>query len=202
VGQADVVLDFSHVSATLQVAKICASAGKSLIIGTTGHAADLKKQIQAEVKGIPFLMASNFSVGVNALFYLAQKTAEILGSSFDVEIVEAHHKHKKDAPSGTAKSIVEAIQKAQGSNRNDVVYGRSGDVGERSASQLGVHAVRGGSIVGDHTVVFAGEGEVIELCHYAQSREIFAFGALRAAAWIASQKAGIYSMADVLGLKF
>jgi 4-hydroxy-tetrahydrodipicolinate reductase len=146
--------------------------------------------------------ASNFSTGVNALFWLTRKAAEILGPGFDLEIVEMHHRLKKDAPSGTAKTLAEILAAAR-RNRLDKVarHGRVGIVGERTAAEIGIHSVRGGDVVGDHTVIFAGPGERVELTHKSSSRETFANGALRAAQWVVKQKPGIYDMQDVLGLK-
>jgi 4-hydroxy-tetrahydrodipicolinate reductase len=145
---------------------------------------------------IPIIAAPNFSVGVNALFWLAAKTHQLLGDGFDVEIVEAHHRQKKDAPSGTAKRLAETLASAPA----QIAYGREGMVGARKRGEIGIHSIRGGDIVGDHTVVFAGMGERLELTHRASSRETFAAGALRAAIWIVGRAPGIYSMEDVLGL--
>ncbi|MGI9114904.1 MAG: 4-hydroxy-tetrahydrodipicolinate reductase [Chthoniobacterales bacterium] len=195
---ADVLIDFSSASATRAV---CAAAVKSaapLVIGTTGHEDEERGCIENAAKTIPVVLASNFSVGVNVLFSLAERAAMILGDSFDVEIVEAHHRMKKDAPSGTAKTLVEMLQRAR--RTNEVRYGRKGMVGERESGEIGVHSIRGGDVVGDHTVVFAGDGERLELTHRASSRETFARGALRAARWIIGKPARLYTMRDVLGL--
>ena len=144
------------------------------------------------------IYSPNFSVGVNTLFWLTRKTAELLGDDFDLEIVEMHHRLKKDAPSGTAKRLTEILMETRRIDK--VRHGRDGNIGERSGTEIGVHAVRGGDVVGDHTVIFAGGGERVELTHRAGSRATFAHGALRAARWIVGQPAGLYSMQDVLGL--
>jgi 4-hydroxy-tetrahydrodipicolinate reductase len=148
----------------------------------------------------PIVLAPNFSVGVNALFFLARKTAELLEDGFDVEIIETHHRLKRDAPSGTAKRLGEIVTAARGWTGGDVVHGREGMVGARPAQQIGMHSVRAGDVIGEHTVVFAGAGERLELTHKASSRETFAVGALRAARWIVHREPGLYTMEDVLGL--
>jgi 4-hydroxy-tetrahydrodipicolinate reductase len=147
-------------------------------------------------------LSSNFSTGVNTLFWLTRKAAEILGPGFDLEVVEMHHRLKRDAPSGTAKTLAEILAEARNQQLEKVVrHGRSGIVGERTAAEIGMHSIRGGDVVGDHTVIFAGVGERVELTHRASSRETFANGALRAAQWVVKQKPGLYNMQDVLGLK-
>ena len=152
-------------------------------------------------KSLPIVFSPNFSVGVNALFWLTRKTAEMLGEDFDLEIVEAHHRLKKDAPSGTAKKLAEILCEARKLDyAKNVAHGREGLPGERPAAEIGVHSIRGGDVVGDHTVTFAGRGERLELTHKASSRETFAAGALRAAKWVAGRPPGLYSMEDVLGL--
>jgi 4-hydroxy-tetrahydrodipicolinate reductase len=198
----DVVIDFSHHAVTLPLAQIAAAHGKALVIGTTGHNAGEKAEIAEAAKEIPMIFAPNFSVGVNLLFYLTRKTAEILGDSYDQEIVEMHHRLKIDAPSGTAKRLAEVLVEVKGKAYNDIVIaGRKGEPGQRTRDEIAIHALRGGDVVGDHTVVFAGIGERVELTHKAASRETFAAGALRASAWVKSQKPGLYTMEDVLGLK-
>ena len=195
---ADVAIDFSHADAA---ASICAVAIKSttpLVIGTTGHSAKQRDDIVAASKQIPVVLASNFSVGVNALFALTENAAKILGDDFDLEIVEAHHRMKKDAPSGTAKTLAEILQRAR--QTRILRHGREGIVGERGKSEIGIHSVRGGDVVGDHTVIFAGQGERLELTHRASSRETFARGAIRAAGWVIGKSPGLYDMRDVLGL--
>jgi 4-hydroxy-tetrahydrodipicolinate reductase len=196
----DVLIDFSHHSTTLAVAELAAQYGKALAIGTTGHSDDVKKQILAFGSKIPVIFASNYSVGVNTLFYLTQKAAAILAlRGYDMEVVEMHHHHKKDAPSGTAKTLVEILAKEL--DQPLLQHGREGEVGARRPNEIGIHALRGGDVVGDHTVMFATDGERVELTHKASSRDTFASGALAAARFLTSQKPGIYEMVDVLDLK-
>lgn len=198
----DAVIDFTQHTVTAPVAAACAEAGKLLVIGTTGHSDAEIADIQNAAAKIPVVFAPNFSVGVNTLFWLTGKAAEILGADFDLEVVEMHHRLKKDAPSGTAKRLAEILAEARELAYNrDVRHGRQGIVGERTAGEIGMHAVRGGDVVGDHTVIFAALGERVELSHKASSRETFARGALRAAKWAGTQPAGLYDMQDVLGLK-
>ena len=202
IGKSDVVIDFSLHSATPGIAAICADHKKALVIGTTGHSDEEKSQIANRKSQIPMVWASNFSTGVNALFWLTRKTAEILGPGFDLEIVEMHHRLKKDAPSGTAKTLAEILAAVRKQQLEKVArHGRVGIVGERTAEEIGIHSLRGGDVIGDHTVIFAGLGERVELTHKASSRETFANGALRAAQWVVKQKPGLYDMQDVLGLK-
>ena len=198
----DVVIDFSSHSATPAIASLCAERGKSMVIGTTGHSDSAKSQIANLKSKIPIVMASNFSTGVNTLFWLTRKAAEILGPDFDLEIVEMHHRLKKDAPSGTAATLAEILADVRKLQLKQALrHGREGIVGERTNSEIGMHSLRGGDVVGDHTVIFATNGERVELTHKASSRETFANGALRAAQWVVSQKPGLYDMQDVLGLK-
>jgi 4-hydroxy-tetrahydrodipicolinate reductase len=195
---AEVLIDFSSATAA---AAICGAAMKSstgLVIGTTGHSAKEKQVIETASKKIPVVLASNFSVGVNALFAMTEQAAKILGDDFDLEIVELHHRMKKDAPSGTAKTLSEILQRARKTKK--LRHGREGMIGERERSEIGIHSVRGGDVVGDHTVIFAGQGERVELTHRASSRETFARGALRAARWVIGKPAGLYDMRDVLGI--
>jgi len=200
--RADAVIEFSHHTVTPAVATACAAAGKVLVIGTTGHTDAEVEQIRAASRFIPLVFAPNFSVGVNALFWLTGKAVEILGPDFDLEVVEMHHRLKKDAPSGTARRLAEILAHARGLQyAGDVRHGREGIVGERTAREIGMHALRGGDVVGDHTVIFATQGERIELTHKASSRETFARGALRAARWASGREAGLYDMQDVLGLR-
>lgn len=202
IGKADVVIDFSFHAATLGIAKLCAENRKALVIGTTGHAPDEKTQITDLRSHIPIVMASNFSTGVNTLFWLTRKAAEILGPAFDLEVVEMHHRMKKDAPSGTAATLLEILADVRKLQLEEALrHGRKGIVGERTPGEIGIHAIRGGDVVGDHTVIFANTGERVELTHKASSRDTFANGALRAAEWIVKQKPGLYDMQDVLGLK-
>lgn len=199
---ADAVIDFSLQAATAGVAALCASHGKALVIGTTGHTAAEKSGIRDQVSRIPVVWSSNYSTGVNTLFWLTRKAAEILGPGFDLEIVEMHHRLKKDAPSGTATTLAEILAAVRGQQLAEVIrHGREGLVGERTATEIGMHSVRGGDVVGDHTVLFAANGERVELTHKASSRETFADGALRAARWVVGRPPGLYDMQDVLGLK-
>jgi len=200
--QGDVVIDFSSHDATRGLVEICAEHNKAIVIGTTGHSEAEKAQIKNQKSKIPIVFASNYSTGVNTLFWLTRKAAEILGPGFDLEVVEMHHRLKKDAPSGTASSLVEILADVRKQQLEKVIrHGRQGIVGERTASEIGMHALRGGDVVGDHTVIFAANGERLELTHKASSRETFATGALRAAQWVVQQKPGLYDMQDVLGLK-
>jgi 4-hydroxy-tetrahydrodipicolinate reductase len=199
---ADAVIEFSHHTVTAGVARACAAAGKVLVIGTTGHSAGEIEQIRATGKAIPVVFAPNFSVGVNALFWLTEKAAEILGPDFDLEIVEMHHRLKKDAPSGTARRLGEILAHVRGLQyASDVRHGREGITGERTSHEIGMHALRGGDVVGDHTVIFATQGERVELTHKASSRDTFARGAIRAAKWARGRGPGNYDMQDVLGLR-
>lgn len=198
----DVVLDFSSHTATAAIAGLCAKQKKALVIGTTGHGDSDQSAIRNLQSEIPIVWSSNFSTGVNTLFWLTRKAAEILGPDYDLEIVELHHRLKKDAPSGTAKSLAEILAAVRRQQLGKVArHGREGIVGERTAEEIGIHSVRGGDVVGDHTVIFATPGERVELTHKASSRETFAHGALRAALWVVGRKPGLYDMQDVLGLK-
>jgi 4-hydroxy-tetrahydrodipicolinate reductase len=202
VSKTDVVIDFSSHDATPSIVELCAKNKKAIVIGTTGHSEKEKAEIGKQKSEIPIVLASNFSTGVNTLFWLTRKAAEILGTDFDLEIVEMHHRLKKDAPSGTAKSLAEILAAVRKQQLEKVVrHGRVGIVGERTAAEIGIHSVRGGDVVGDHTVIFANAGERLELAHKASSRDTFANGALRAALWVVKQKPGLYDMQDVLGLK-
>ena len=195
------VVDFSHHSTIEYVLARCVEKQKSLVIGTTGHTDAQVAAIRHSAQQIPIVHAPNFSVGVNTLFWLTQKAAMILGGNFDLEVVEMHHRLKKDAPSGTAKRLAEILAETRGLSYNgDTRHGRSGIVGERTAGEIGVHAIRGGDVVGDHTVIFAAQGERVELTHKASSRDTFAQGALRAALWLRDKPAGLYDMQDVLEL--
>jgi len=201
-GGADAVIEFSHHTVSVSVAQACAAADKLLIIGTTGHTDDEVKQIRAASASIPLVFAPNFSVGVNALFWLTGKAAEILGPGFDLEVIEMHHRLKKDAPSGTARRLAEILAAVRGLDyAGDVRHGREGITGERTSREIGMHALRGGDVVGDHTVIFAAQGERVELTHKASSRETFARGSLRAAKWARGRPPGLYDMQDVLGLR-
>lgn len=198
--QFDVVIDFTVVDATLALADICRDSGKALVIGTTGFD-DKQLQILHDAAAvIPVFMAPNMSVGVNLVFKLIEIAASALGDEVDVEVLEAHHRHKIDAPSGTAVRMGEILADTLGRDLNtDAVYGRQGITGERARRTIGFSTMRGGDIVGEHTVMFAGDGERIEITHRAQSRMNFAAGALRAARFIHSQPAGLYNMQQLLG---
>jgi len=199
---ADVVIDFSFHEVTARAAAVCAAHKKALIIGTTGHSEPEKAAIRACASQIPMVWASNYSTGVNTLFWLTRKAAEILGPGYDLEVVEMHHRLKKDAPSGTAVTLAEVLADVRKLQLHEAArHGREGITGERTSTEIGMHAIRGGDVVGDHTVIFATPGERVELTHKASNRETFAAGALRAAVWAARQTPGIYSMQDVLGLK-
>jgi 4-hydroxy-tetrahydrodipicolinate reductase len=197
----DVVIDFSNPSATEALSKACREAAKPAVIGTTGHSEKERGQIEEMAKSVAVVFSPNFSVGVNTLFWLTRKATEMLGEDFDLEITEMHHRMKKDAPSGTAKKLAEILCDVRKLDyAKDVRHGREGLVGERTAKEIGLHSVRGGDVVGDHTVTFAGAGERLELVHKAASRETFALGALRAARWVVGKRPGLYSMENVLGL--
>ena len=200
--QCDAVIDFSHHSTVEPVLARCVEAKKTLVIGTTGHTDAQVAAIRHSAAHIPLVFAPNYSIGVNTLFWLTRKAAEILGPGFDLEVVEMHHRLKKDAPSGTAKKLAEILAEVRELQYNDDVrHGRHGIVGERTDTEIGMHAIRGGDVVGDHTVIYAAQGERVELTHKASSRETFAHGALRAAVWAHGKPAGLYDMQDVLGLK-
>ena len=199
--QCDVIIDFSFHTITTQVAEQARESSIPLVIGTTGHTAQEIEAISNRAQAIPIVFSPNFSVGVNTLFWLTQKAAEILGPDFDLEVVEMHHRLKKDAPSGTAKRLAEILcEVRQLRYESHVKHGRYGLVGERKKTEIGMHAIRGGDVVGDHTVIFSALGERIELTHRASSRETFASGALRAAHWILDKEPGLYDMQKVLGL--
>ncbi len=198
----DVLVDFSSPDSSVANIKAAAAAGKAIVVGTTGFSEAQKKEISESAMKTRCLVAPNMSMGVNVLFNLAEIVARVLGDTYDVEIIEAHHKLKKDAPSGTAVKLAQIIAHALGRNLQEAgVYGRKGIVGERTAQEIGVMAVRGGDIVGEHTVMFVTGGERIELIHRAHSRDALAKGAIQAALWVISQPPGLYDMQDVLGLK-
>jgi len=195
------VIEFSHHNMTEIVAGACVKHKKVLVIGTTGHTDAQVAAIKKAAESTPVVFAPNFSVGVNTLFWLTRKAAEILGPDFDLEVVEMHHHLKKDAPSGTAKRLAEILADVRNLSYNDDVrHGRLGMVGERTKTEIGMHAIRGGDVVGDHTVIFATPGERVELTHKASSRETFARGSIRAAKWAGTQPPGLYDMQDVLKL--
>ncbi len=200
-GDTQVVIDFTQPQATLTHLEVAVKLGVAMVIGTTGlRGSDLMKA--QELAGhIPCVWAPNMSVGVNLLFKLVGEVARILGEDYDVEIVEMHHRFKKDAPSGTAMKLAECVARSLGRNMEDIgIYGRYGIVGERRRGEIGVMALRGGDVVGEHTVVFATMGERVELIHRAHSRETFARGAIRATKWVVDKAPGLYDMAQVLGL--
>ena len=202
VPQCDAIIDFSHHTIVEGVLARSVEHGKTLVIGTTGHTDAQVAGIRHAAGQIPIVFAPNYSVGVNTLFWLTRKAAEILGPGFDLEVVEMHHRLKKDSPSGTAKRLAEILAEVRDLDYNkDARHGRHGIVGERTNTEIGVHAIRGGDVVGDHTVIYAGQGERVELSHKASSRETFAHGALRAALWAHGKAAGLYDMQDVLGLR-
>jgi 4-hydroxy-tetrahydrodipicolinate reductase len=198
---ADVLMDFTFHQSTPTLARACARRGKAMVIGTTGHTEAERADIAALSAQIPMVWSSNFSTGVNVLFHLTRKAAEILGPGFDVEIVEMHHRLKKDAPSGTAAALARILADARRQPLEQAArYGRHGEPGTRTPEEIGIHSIRGGDVVGDHTVIFAAESERLELTHKASSRDTFARGALRAAQWVAGRKPGLYDMQEVLGL--
>jgi 4-hydroxy-tetrahydrodipicolinate reductase len=201
IGASDVVIDFTRPEGTLMHLEHCVKLGKAMVIGTTGFSDAQKKTVAEAAKKIPIVLSPNFAVGVNAVFKLVETAAGILGDDFDVEIIEAHHRHKVDAPSGTALKLGELIAGALKRDlKKEAKHGREGDTGARPAKQIGFHAIRGGDIVGEHTVVFAGTGERVEVTVRSQSRATYATGALRAAKWLKGKKSGLYDMADVLGI--
>ncbi len=197
----DVVIDFSAHSATGKLLELVIAKRKPVVIGTTGHSPGEKKRLRALASKVPCVWAGNFSIGVNLLFALTRRAASVLGADYDAEVIEMHHRHKKDAPSGTAARLLEIILEERKLGADALRHGRSGITGERPATEVGVHALRGGDVVGDHTVLFAALGERVELTHKASDRAIFARGAVHAAHWVVKQKPGVYDMQDVLGLK-
>lgn len=199
---ADVLIDFTFPEVTLKNLATCVRLGKKLVIGSTGFTPAQRAEVQKAGEQISVVLAPNMSVGVNACFKLLKETAKILGPDFDVEIVELHHNKKKDSPSGTAVRMGEVVAEALGRDYNQVAnFHREGMCGERTPEEIGMQTVRGGDIVGEHTVYFIGMGERIEITHRAMSRDMFARGAVRAAAWLAAKEQGMYDMQDVLGLK-
>ncbi|HJN89784.1 MAG TPA: 4-hydroxy-tetrahydrodipicolinate reductase [Verrucomicrobiota bacterium] len=202
IGQTDVVIDFSFHEITRPTAELCASHKKALVVGTTGHSDEDKEAVLKLQFEIPIVWASNFSTGVNTLFWLTRKATEVLGADFDLEVVEMHHRLKRDAPSGTAATLAGILAEVRKiSLEKELRHGREGVVGARTDSEVGMHSLRGGDVVGDHTVVYAGNGERLELTHKAASRDTFANGALRAASWACCREPGLYNMENVLGLE-
>jgi 4-hydroxy-tetrahydrodipicolinate reductase len=201
-GGAEVVIDFTIPEASAEHATLCAERGVAIVIGSTGFSAEARGRVEAAARRVPVILSPNMSVGVNVLFDLVRQAARALGQDYDVEIVEIHHKHKRDAPSGTAVRLGEVAAEALGRGPADALcFTRRGITGERPPWQIGIQTLRGGDVVGEHTVMFCGEGERLELIHRATSRSQFATGAVRAAAWLAGKPAGLYDMADVLGLR-
>ena len=202
VAACDVLIDFTRPEGTLAHLAACAKQGRSMVIGTTGFSAAQSAAIGEAAKRIPVVLSPSFAVGVNVLFKLVETAARALGDGYDVEILEAHHRHKVDAPSGTALKLGEIIARSLERDLGKVaVHGREGDTGERPAKAIGFHAIRGGDIVGEHTAFFAGVGERLELTVRSQSRTTYAHGAVRAAKWLRKKPAGVYDMFDVLGLR-
>jgi 4-hydroxy-tetrahydrodipicolinate reductase len=197
----DVIVDFSVAAATRPLLELAVGWKKPIVIGTTGHDAGEKKSLLALAAQVPCVWAGNFSEGVNLLFALARRAAKVLGPGFDAEVVEMHHRFKADAPSGTAARLLEIILEERKLGPDALRHGRRGITGQRAPTEVGVHSLRGGDVVGDHTVIFAALGERVELTHRASDRAIFARGALRAAQWIVDRPAGVYDMQDVLELK-
>lgn len=194
------VIDFSYHTAVPAAIKKAADDGLAYVIGTTGLTPEEQSVVDEAAKKIPVVQSGNYSLGVNLLLELVKKAAKVLGPEYDVEVVEMHHRHKKDAPSGTALMLAKSAAEGRGvSLEEKAVYGRKGDIGERPEGEIAIHALRGGSVVGDHTVMFAGDVERVELTHKAQSREAFAAGALKALAWAKGKAPGKYTMRDVLG---
>lgn len=197
----DVLIDFSLPDATEKNMQVCAEHNVAMVIGTTGFNEQQEQVLEKASEKIAIVYAGNYSTGVNLSLKLLEMAAKAFGAEADVEVIEAHHKHKIDAPSGTAYMMAEAVADARGQNLKDVaVYGREGQTGEREAGTIGIHAIRGGEIIGDHTVMFIADGEVVEITHRARARMTFAAGAVRAATWVIQQPTGQYNMQDVLGL--
>lgn len=195
-----VVIDFTHPEGTMAMLDWATATGSAAIVATTGFTPEQRERIDRAAEKAPILFSPNMSVGVNVLFEIVKQATALLGPSFDIEITEMHHRFKRDAPSGTAKRLAEVVHETRRDGLPDVRHGRQGIPGERTAREIGMHAIRGGDVVGDHTVIFAGMGERVELTHRASTRETFARGALRAARWLSNKPAGMYSMKDVLGL--
>ena len=197
---ADVVIDFSSASATPDVVRAAAAAGVACVVGTTGLSAEAEAALRDASSVIPLLASPNMSLGVQVLAHALAETLRLLGSDWDVEIIETHHRAKRDAPSGTALRLADVVTKARDLTHDDLKHGRHGAAAQRTMTEVGMHAVRGGDVVGDHTVLLAGAGERIELTHKATSRAVFAAGALRAARWVVGRAPGRYAIGDVLGI--
>ena len=192
------VIDFSYHAAVPKSVELAAKQGIAYVIGTTGLTEEEQHAVDVASKVIPIVQSGNYSLGINLMVELVRRAAAVLGDEYDVEITEMHHRHKKDAPSGTALMLAKSAASARNCS-NDFVYGRRGDIGERPVGDIAIHALRGGSVVGDHTVMFAGDLERVEITHRAQDRSAFAAGALKALSWARGKRPGIYSMRDVLG---
>jgi len=198
----DVLIDFTQPDTTVALAELCRQQGKALVTGTTGLSPGQKQQVASAGSQVPVVMAPNMSVGINLLLNILATTAQTLGNEYDVEVIDTHHRFKQDAPSGTALRLGEAVADALGRDlKQCAVYGREGITGERNPLEIGFETIRAGDVVGDHTVLFAGIGERIEITHKASSRMTFASGAVKAALWLQQQAPGLYDMQDVLGLK-
>lgn len=199
--KADVVIDFTSAEVSVGHAKACAARGVAFVCGSTGFSPEGQAELAACAKAVPVVAAPNMSVGVNLVIRVAAELARVLGPGFDVEVLEAHHRMKKDAPSGTALRLAEVLASSLGRTQEDLTFSRHGQIGARPAQEIGVQTLRGGDVVGEHTVYFFGEGERIELTHRATSRDQFGLGALRAARWVVGRPPGLYDMADVLGFQ-
>lgn len=202
IDSADLIISFTTIEASLEHLRLASARDKAIVIGTTGFSKENLNEIKEHSRKIPCVQASNMSMGVNLLLKVLQDIARVLGEGYDIEIIEAHHRMKKDAPSGTALKMAQVIADALNRNLDEVaVYARKGIIGERQPKEIGIQTIRAGDIVGEHTVLFGGLGERIEVTHRVSSRDTFARGALRAALWLAGKPAGLYDMQDVLGLK-
>lgn len=202
VGCGDVVIDFTFPEASLAHLKATADKGKAIVIGSTGFSPEQIDEVREHAKKIPVVLAPNMSVGVNLLLKILKEMASVLDEDYDIDIVEAHHRHKKDAPSGTALKMAQVVAEGRGRKLEDIAaYCRHGNIGERKRGEIGIQTLRVGDVVGDHTVIFGTMGERIEITHKASSRDVFARGAVRAAKWVVQQKPGLYDMQDVLGIK-
>src|SRR5512135_3184305 len=202
IGCADVVIDFTFPEVSLGHLRIASEAGKAMVIGTTGFKEDQLSEIRALSRKAPVVLAPNMSVGVNLLLRVLMDIAQVLDEDYDIDIVETHHRHKKDAPSGTALKMAQVVAAARGKSLDKVgVFERHGNIGERKRGEIGVQTLRVGDVVGEHTVIFGTLGERIEITHKASSRDVFAHGAVRASRWVAGRAPGLYDMQDVLGIK-
>ena len=201
-GCGDVIIDFTFPEASLAHLKVAADKGKAIVIGSTGFNPGQVEEVRGFAKKIPVVLAPNMSVGVNLLLKVLKEMAAILDEDYDIDIVEAHHRHKKDAPSGTALKMAQVLAEGRGKKLEDIAaYCRHGNIGERKRGEIGIQTLRVGDVVGDHTVIFGTMGERVEITHKASSRDVFARGAVRAAKWVVQQKPGLYDMQDVLGIK-